>query len=265
MRFKFDNTVNLIDFLSSLDNSSLQSVRNIAVRNHPLPLYTDEGKDSYSTYDFAALLELFPGLQLSMLEVQDTYHVPGSNHDSLGCEAAYAKVENLIKADGFKELRYKSDSCCFMMPKEIEVSSRIKDGSTGRGLHLPSPQPSAWDKLIKERDGKESGAKVEMFRHSGDELVEPAWEFESDPISRGLVHWNTVRPGAIEVRVQRGAQTQLTQSGQCKNGFNRSLHELFMSKTWHEIKKQGFVGEVDDDKPGARLREGIRASRTPSH
>ncbi|KAL8640496.1 MAG: hypothetical protein Q9228_002586 [Teloschistes exilis] len=202
-----------------------------------------------------------------MLEVQDTYHVPGSNHDSFGCEAAYAGVENLIKADGFKKLRYKSDSSCFMTPKEIEVSSRIKDGSTGRGLHLPHPQPSKWDKLIKTRDGEESGAKVEIFRHSGDGLVKPTREFESDPSSRGFIHWKTVRPGAIEVRVQMGAKAQFTQSGQCKNhfNFNYPLHMLFMSKTWHEIKKQGFVVEVDDGKPGARLQEGIRASRTPSH
>ncbi|KAL8634694.1 MAG: hypothetical protein Q9228_007724 [Teloschistes exilis] len=185
VRFKFNNTVYLVDFLSSLDHSDLRSVRNVSVRNHPFPLNVRKGIEDYRTRNFASVLALFPGLQLSLLEVRDTYHVPGTDHDGLVCEAAYSGVEDLIEADGFKELRYISDTDCFMMPKEFKVSSYNTDWSTERGLR--DPQPSTWDNLIKERDGKRSGAKAEMFRHCGDELVQLTEEFESPPSSEGVV------------------------------------------------------------------------------
>ncbi|KAL8662430.1 MAG: hypothetical protein Q9202_004751 [Teloschistes flavicans] len=128
-------------------------------------------------------------LFLSLLEVRDTYNVPGTDHNGFGCEAACSEVENLIKADGFKGLRSISNDDCFMMPKESEVSSYINDKSIERRLR--DPQPNTWDKLIKERDGKELVTKAEMFRYWGDELVQLTEEFEFPPSSEGVVAYGS--------------------------------------------------------------------------
>lgn len=86
-----------------------------------------------------------------------------------------------------------------MIPKKVEGSSRIKDRGTEKELR--DPQPSTWNKLIKERDGEESGAKVEMFRHSGDGLVQLTRKFESARSSKGLVH----PVGTMQERLQPSA------------------------------------------------------------
>lgn len=257
-----------MDFLTSIDAAALRQLRHISARSHPLVLYRRPNDYSYShAYSFPIVLQLFPGLQLSTLTVRDTYHEPGTQHDGFGDEAAYEMVEHLIKSDGFRESVYISTSDCFMQPNDFEAypadkSPKVKETSNR------DPQPSTWDKLMKQRDGMNSDAGVEMFRHTKDGRVPLRDEFENpaplddnpkfmatDPASmRTCSHMeDTGRREVIEVRVKRGQGADYSQTGECSTNYERGLHGFFKKRTWQQIKEQGLNVEVRDEDPAAWL------------
>lgn len=255
-----------MDFLTSIDDASLRRLRHVSARSHPLPVTpVPEDSPNYVTYSFPTVLQLFPELQLSTLVVRDTYHEPGTQQDGFGDEASYEMVEDLIKSDGFKELIYISGSDSFMNTNEF-VTIPAKYPANGAEKFVETtrrdPQPSTWDKLIKERDGTASGARVEMFRHTKDGRVPLKSEFERSKKPSGVesrvVVPNTEFPTpsgvedrgrreAIEIRIKRGEGADYVQTGQKCGREEGWLHELFRLVTWADIKKQGMIVEVRNE------------------
>ena len=156
-----------MDYLTFLNSDTLRLIRHISVRDHPFPNYLETGKGSYNTYSFPTVLSWFPGLQLSTLVVRDTYHEPGTMDDAWGHDAVYEDVEHLIKSDGFKELVYISAHDRLMMSNHSHASVVKNVGYVVRTTHRDA-QPSTGDKMIKERDGVDSGAGVDMSRLTND-------------------------------------------------------------------------------------------------
>lgn len=160
--------------------------------------------------------------------------------DWWGHETAYEDVERLIKSDGFKELVYTSASDQFM---KVHPDQDEGDGNSHR-----DPQPSTWDKMIKDRDGADSGAGVEMFRVTKDGRIKLKDEFETVQDTS-----EAEKPDPIEVRVKRGKRANYVQSGQSTSEYDNGLHDLFNRLNWEEIKEQELYVEVTDEDPSAHL------------
>jgi len=255
-----------MDFLTSIDSAALRQLRHISARSHPLVLYPRPNDNSFCRpFGFPIVLQLFPGLQLSTLTVRDTYHEPGTFHCPFGDKPAYEMVEDLIKSDGFRELIYISTSHCFMRPQDYEAHPVNYTPQIREALHR-DPQPSTWDKMIKKRDGANSGARVEIFRHTKDGRVLLRDEFETpalldnnpkpkvtDPASMGTScrMEDIAEQEVIEVRVKRGEGVDYSQTGQCSTDHEQWLHDFFKQRNWEQTKEQGLNVEVRDEDPAA--------------
>ena len=258
----------MVDYLTSIDSTTLCQLRHISVRGHPFPVYPVESHSCYYTHNFSTVLQLFPGLRLSTLTVRDTYHEPGVMCDKWGHAAAYEEVKNLIDSDGFSELIYVSVGDRFLKSKPEER------------------QPSTWNKTMRKRDGNDSGAAVEMFRVTKNGRVRLDCEYEtvrtthrafdgaSDESSRefsdgesdtesergyidgqpiSLCVRNPEEQERIEVVVRRGKGVDYVQSGKSLSVYEDRLHELFKTWTWKAIKEKDLYLEVWDDDPCSHL------------
>ena len=158
------------------------------------------------------------------------------------------------------------------------------DGTvTRKEMIRRSTQPETWDKMIKERDGAESGARVEMWTSEEEgvwEKVEGEYntdleekeekgdgdsEAEDEP-GKDLAHscssevLSLGRPGddktpSIEVGIRRGREAQYVQDGRPVNEHqqSRKLREIFEKPGWKEIKARGlFISGAEND-PWAHL------------
>lgn len=105
------------------------------------------GDDDDEYYRLAWALKLLPGLRLDKLTVLGS---------SAG-EEAYDTLEGLIKyGNGWKELH-------FITPNSMMLGFAKMD----RFMVDPywrKPQPSAWDEILRQRDGANSGASITIYR-----------------------------------------------------------------------------------------------------
>ena len=244
IHLSFPSTKILMNYLTSIDWATGRELRHISVRGHPFPVSTipDDGIISYPFYE---VLLLFPGLRLSTLKVRDTYHEPGTYCDIWGQAASYHDVEALLKCDGFRELIYVSSNDRFLTldPEEEQLPGPIP---------RRDPQPSTWDRMIKARDGTESGAEAKIYRITKKGSVELKAEFETvKDFDWGQI---TTFDEPIEVHVKRGKGVDYTQTGKWNLPPDEAeerlpLKDLFNRFTWDEIKEQGLYYEVDDSRP----------------
>lgn len=238
-RFDFENTKDTVDYLSSIEATTLRQLRHISVRVHPFPIYpaAPGDKTSSRTYNFDSVLPLFPGLQLSTFKVRDSYHHPGTLCEYFGHEKSYSDVEELIQNDGFRELI------------DISINERLLKAyfDPNATLNTRDPQPSTWDKQIKKRDGESSGAAVEIFRLTKDGSVNVKDDFET--VRRWEKGCDILEP--IEVHVTRGKNADFVQSGKCVRDWNQGLYDLFQKLSWKETKELEMEAEVYDDDPSA--------------
>ena len=247
-RFSFQGTKHLVDFLCSIDQSSLSNLRHISVCGFPLPLYPDDvDLSGYITFSLNYVLLLFPGLQLATFEVKDPYHGDGVGEDGWGHNATYVTVESLIQSQGFKELIYTVAHDRFLTPVSFTsygVGSQPKTETTGR-----DPQPSTWDAMIKARDGAESGAAVTMYRllHDSKRRVPLKTAFETVQTED-----EEKAEGQIEIRVKRGRGVDYVQKGAEPDEWGQRLLEMFKDSTWKEILGEGRYVDAEDD-PTAHL------------
>ncbi|KAG7009758.1 hypothetical protein G7Y79_00001g000300 [Physcia stellaris] len=238
--FNFENTKEMVDYLSSIEATTLRQLRHISVRAHPFPIYPGAPGDKTrsTTYSFGSVLPLFPGLQLSTFRVRDSYHHPGTLSDYFGHEQSYRDVEELIENDGFRKLIYVSIDDRFL-------KAYLDPKAT---LDTRHPQPSTWDKLIKKRDGENSGAGVEIFRLTKDGPINVKDEFEY--VQRST--WKERRE-PIEVHVTQGNNAEFVQLGRCVRDWNQGLYDLFQKFSWKEIKELEMDAEVFNDDPSVHL------------
>jgi hypothetical protein len=145
----FRGTENLLETLLSIDQSILTRIRNVRVRAFPFPLYTSGQAEYYPTYYAANALSLLPGLSLDTLVVEDCWHGFGMG-DGWRDVTTYFDIETLLNSDAWKELTYITPCTDFLSSGYDHRRKRVT-------------QPDNWDALLKERDGQESDAEVQMY------------------------------------------------------------------------------------------------------
>jgi hypothetical protein len=73
-------------------------------------------------------------------------------------EIAYGTLEGLIKhGNGWRELN-------FITPNSTMLGFAKRDTHMDEYSYWRKPQPSAWDEIIRQRDGANSGASVTIYR-----------------------------------------------------------------------------------------------------
>ena len=234
----------------------------------PFPIYQDDDKFPYFTHHFTSLLPLFPGLQLDKLIVEDAFHGENVDEDGWGHDATYDILQYTIEeSTGWKELVLRSASDRWL--EDVVFETDAADGTVTTETHGRSKQPAAWDRTIKERDGPESAAKVEMWCSKTDDVwgkvegnynaketkqenSDESTEVISSMWARG--EDSLARP-SIEVRVKRGKGAKYAQDGvTAREGtFSHKLHEMFLKLGWKEIKARGLFIPGAEDNPCAHL------------
>jgi hypothetical protein len=135
----------MIDQLRNMPWSKLTQIRNVRVKGYPFP----HGLRHDGGHPFGCTQALFPGLQLDRLIVEQTHHEHGYDDRWIDL-VAYADVRDLLKTDGWKEAWFVTPTTSFLT-------------SPWYGRTVGTVHPYAWDKVIKERDGEDSGAECTMY------------------------------------------------------------------------------------------------------
>ena len=250
VRFNFQGTKHLVDFLSSIDHRTVSNLRHISVCGYPFPLYPHTDDESgYLTYSFNYVLPLFPGLQLASFELKDPYHGDGVDEDGWGHNATYAIVEDLIQSQGFKELIYTVEHDRFLRPVSFTShstapGSQLETKTTGR-----DPQPSTWDSMIKAKDGADSGAEVAMYRLLDDSKRRVPLKTASEAVQPET---QDIADGQIEIRIKRGQGVDYVQKGEVVDRWGQRLLDMFKDLTWKEILERDLYVDAEYD-PTAHL------------
>ena len=259
-------TANLVDFLTSLSTPRIKQLRHLSLRALPFPIYTDEDMDCFHTYGFDQVLPLFPDLQLDTLTLTDAYHGPHVSEDPWGHRATYGEVRSLVEAGcGWRKLIYRSESTIWLHP-----TVRIYGENSVPLVHnmITQGQPGRWDRMIKQRDGPESGAGVRMWQKEEGNWVEvPAsegtasdghldeeeedefdWDSDDEHCSK-TKYGDSDGSSQIEIQITRGRDADIVSNVEPLCDFDRELHDLWGRMSWHEIKQSGrfLAGSAEDD------------------
>ncbi|KAL8686107.1 MAG: hypothetical protein Q9224_005550, partial [Gallowayella concinna] len=227
VQFDFESIQHLLDFLATFDRDTISQLGHISVCASPFSAHADQARETHRTCHFDDVLPFLPGLQLLSLKVLDMSHQPGLQwFEYVG--KPYRVFENLISCQGYKELIYVIvDGFCMFGPT-------LHDGN----FELRKPQPSTWDAMIKNIDGFDSGAGVDIFQPCGDKLI-PVKDYENN---QGL---GLLEPPhhSIEIHVKRGRGVDYGQVG--LNGtLNNPHNEYFPHDTWKDMKARGVLADV---------------------
>lgn len=243
----FRGTENLLETLLSVDQSIITRIRHIRVRAFPFPLYASGRAEYYPTYYAANALTLLPGLCLDTLVVEDCWHGFGMG-DGWRDVTTYFDIETLLKSDAWKELTYVTPCTDFLASGYDHRRKRMS-------------QPENWDGLMKERDGEESGAEVQMFivpykqeKATGDRKTEDG---------RIMQPW-TAKPGHEVIENFRIATPDQNLKGEVRIIARRDKRAravqlgLSEKRSWKKLKGKegGFVPEGMGHAVQSRLCEG---------
>jgi len=257
-------TEQFMDLLSSKSPSELSALRHLSVKAYPFPLWPSDSS-SYTTYDLQDLLPLFPELALEELEVEDSYHGPDVMEDGWGHNATYQDLGAMIKkSKAWKELVYHVQSDRWL--EEVVFKTSGPGQESKDVVHGRDPQPETWDKMIKERDGEESGAVVEMWckkAGNGNDWKKIVSDYRLEKVEEheGEADYDEDNMGtrpAIKIRVRRGDRVEYKQDGE--NHVNGSygkhlqvLYKTFEERPWVEIKEEELFMKGAEADPTAHL------------
>ena len=255
-----------MDYLTTLSPATLAQLRHISLRGVPFPVYQDDDDSSYFTHHFTSLLPLFPDLKLDNLIIQDAFHGENVDEDGWGHNATYNILQSMIeRGTGWKELVLRSASDRWL--EDVVFETHAADGTVTMKSSGRSKQPAAWDRMIKDRDGPESAANVEIWccktndaweKVEGDYVANETKQDDSDESTEAISSmWvrggdRLARP-SIEVRVRRGKGVEYAQDGvTAREGtFSHKLHEMFLRLGWKEIKARDlFIPGAEHDPCG---------------
>jgi hypothetical protein len=230
---QFRGTENLLGTLLSVDQSIVTRIRHIRVRAFPFPLYASGRSDYYPTYYAANALTLLPGLCLDTLVVEDCWHGFGLG-DGWRDVTTYFDIENLLKSSAWKQLTYITPCTDFLASGYDHRRKRVA-------------QPENWNDLLKERDGEDSGAQVQMMivpykqeKATGDARTEDGRIMQSwwaKPGHEVIENFRVAAPdqdlkGEVRIIAHRGKRANAVQLGMSEK------------KSWKELKgKSGFAPE----------------------
>ena len=235
----------------------------------PLPIYQGGDRSSCVSHHFTSLLPLFPGLKLDKLIIEDAFHGRNVDEDDWGHDATYGILQLMIEGGtGWKELVLRSASDRWL--EDVVSETDAANGTVTMEASGRSKQPAAWDRMIKERDGAESAAKVEMWccktdnvweKVEGDYNANKTKQDDSDANTEAISSmWvrgeeRLARP-SIEVRVERGKGVEYAQDGFTAREHTSShrLQEMVLKLGWQEIKRQHlFIPGAENDPYGHLL------------
>lgn len=213
----------------SVDQAVVTRIRHIRIKSFPFPLYNTGRPDYYPTYNFCNALRLLPGIHLEQLVVEDCFHGHGLV-DTWRDVVTYFDIESLIMCDAWKELVYITPSTDF-----------IASGYDHRRKRLP--QPKVWNEMLKERDGEQSGAEVQMWitpdkssastQEGARAQPWTAWPGHEVIDNADLAGPDQDLKGEVRIVARRGNSASYIQTG------------LSQSTTWKDLKRQkgGFTPE----------------------
>jgi hypothetical protein len=260
-----NNTEWAVDFLMSLSEQQVRAVRHLEFYATPfkleLPKSTSNPHDDHhSTSDiqlrYINAMRLFKGLELETLTIKtdtdDIFRWPTFAIDRFREMKAYLEVYNSVwRGKGFRELRY-------IYPRAKFLSPHIWQCDWDENI---SCEPECWDRIIKERDGPNSGAEVKIWiaNEGGEEvdLLDPArreqWVPGIDYRSRNYRLVRKSRPvyfqyetcyedeRKVMVVVRRGRNADVRENGE---HLDPRIETLFKDKTWAEIVRSRLLAEV---------------------
>ena len=134
--------------------------------------------------------------------------------------------------------------------KPVVFKSIVRDMPPTEERHEREPQPRTWDAWVKQRDGEESGAGVEMFACKGGVWEEVKGDYVPEEAGGDGGGEEEV---AIEVRIRRGRGADVVQDGVFKDEYSANLGKLFEELSWEEIKERGLFVEGAEVDPTAHL------------
>lgn len=182
--FYFPGIEPMFEKLSVLSVDALAKLRHVRVSGEHI-LYAGKGPNK-TEYCFSILyraLRRLPGLQLDQLTVLGG-RLPESN---------YIDLLSLIKmGNGWKTLRYLDRSSALIGFRAGTFNMPVK---TICDEYIQQPQPSAWKRMLENRDGIASAPSVTIYRAielgSNGAMFDPARrvEFKQVPGERGVRYW----------------------------------------------------------------------------
>ena len=253
------STEQFIDLLANKTPGERSAIKHLHVIAYPCSLLKHGTMFMSTTYPFDQLLPIFEGLNLDLFELEDPFHWPYACEDGWGHDATYFDIGALIRESrGWRQLICRSSTDKWLNPTTFTSTS-----SSGSEEKMPNrdPQPENWDRMMKERDGLESGASVEMWvrdkrggardweKVSG--VYKPKGEATFDTRDDGYDE----TPGfAVEVRIRRGDSVNCMQNGEKNISHHtesmKRLYSLFEEKKWEEIKGTVWDKQVEVDPTG---------------
>lgn len=246
--FNFENPEDLLDKLSTLPSTTLSQIRHVRTSGIPLML-RPLGDDDEVYYRLAWALKLLPGLYLDKLTVL------GSSSG----EIAYDTLEGLIKyGNGWKELHFITPNSTMLgFAKQVMFMA---------DPYWRKPQPSAWDKMLRQRDGADSGASITIYRST--QSVAPG--AVTNACTRQIFEQKVSSPEDLEtfgvtedeellgekekgkellVVVKRGGAATIAEQDRPPYRLEGDIREWAHGMTWAQIRRQciDFLMDEDED------------------
>ncbi|KAH8730870.1 hypothetical protein GQ44DRAFT_723109 [Phaeosphaeriaceae sp. PMI808] len=234
----FRGTENLLETLLLVDQSIITRLRHVRVRAFPIPLYASGRSNYYPIFYAANALTLLPGLCLDTLVMEDCWHGFGMG-DGWRDVTTYYDIEALLKSNSWKELTYITPCTDFLASGYDRLCKR-------------QAQPDNWNALLKERDGNESGADVQMWivpynqdnatgdRKTEDGRIMQLWT--AKPGHEVIEDYRIAAPdqglkGEVRIIARRGKRARTVQLG------------LSEKRSWETIKGKEGEFAPEDWKP----------------
>ena len=256
-------TINLVKFLTSLSAPRIKQLRHLSSRALPVSICDDLEYSIFHPYGLEQILPFIPDLQLDTLTITDAFHGSHVREHAFGHTATNVEVQNLVKAGcGWSKLFYRSENTAWLQPAKFGYIAN----NGGRGLAMihttvPKRQPGNWDRIIKQRDGPDSGANVRMWVRQGGNWVEVPARDEGGNMEAKF-DWNRYDLSCdqakygngdgspqIEIQITRGRDADIINKRKPLEKHERKLHDLFDRMSWHEIKESGKILAGDDETP----------------
>ncbi|KAI9734263.1 MAG: hypothetical protein M1834_002367 [Cirrosporium novae-zelandiae] len=156
--FEFTHVVFLLDKFAPLPLSVLSRIRRARVGSAPLMLLPPDYDDDVF-YRLGNVLTMVPGMQLDTLEVDGSPSFESEGGDNLARDQVlYSTITSLIgRSNGWNTLRV-------FIPRSTTLGWKCEQALIGEPYYKRAPQPASWNRILEERDGKDSVASVKIYR-----------------------------------------------------------------------------------------------------
>lgn len=207
------------------------------------------GYDGDVYYRLAWVLKLLPGLRLHKLTVLDS---------SAG-DIAYDTLEGLIKyGNGWKELHFITPSSMMLgFAKQVMFMA---------DPYWRKPQPSAWEEILHQRDGANSGASITIYRSTQiyapgtvtnsctRQIFEQKVSYPEDLEQFGITEDEELmgekgKGKELLVIVKRGGAATIAEQDRPPYRLEEDIRQWAHGMTWAEIRRQciDFLMDEDED------------------